>query len=162
MRGSKNDTIETIESLFHIYISILVISIFFLGVPFAFACILIFFTTIISIAGIILFVSLCRARQLAVTPWKIFFLLPHILLCIIPIIRNIYDTDFSFVLTLLKKTKSSFEIMVGVCFLIVTFGLPFLLYCFLQVADKKLSIIAKILCFILPILSFGAFGFING
>jgi hypothetical protein len=100
-----------------------------------------------SIAGVVLFVYLCRTRQLVISR-DIFFLLPHILLyfgfasCI----------NGSF-LALPEKWTGSFYDVIDVAYIIVEFGLPFLLYCFLQVPGDAYEIISRIFCFILPVLS---------
>jgi hypothetical protein len=124
---------------------------FFLEVPLSPALIF-FFTPASCVFGIILFVYLCCTRQLVISR-KIFFLLPHILLYLL------IPHDYALFLQRIEDL-TKWSNMGALLFEIVTWGLPFLLYCFLQVTDRVLSISAIILCFILPILYFGAAGYV--
>jgi hypothetical protein len=149
----KTTMIELIKLIIHVYIYLFVISIFMAGIPLPYF--LYFFTPVSCIAGIIVFVYLCRARQLVIS-WKIFFLLPHILMYFAPMITGgSDDSPFN------KLYWSPPYIMAGVFYLIVTFGMPFLLYCFLQITDRVLSVIARIFCFILPPLFLLAMGMVQ-
>jgi hypothetical protein len=50
-------------------------------------------------------------------------------------------------LVLPKKWTGSFDDVTAVAYTIVEFGLPFLLYCFLQIPGDVCEIISRIFCF---------------
>jgi hypothetical protein len=104
------------------------------------------------ITGVILFGYLCCTRRLAISR-KVFFLLPYVLLWFV-ILRYFGDDSFSRFIGCFTKWPWSIDDMYSLYYVIVTCGLPFLLYCFLQITEGRLAVAAKILCFILPLLVF--------
>jgi hypothetical protein len=116
-----------------------------------------FFNAVASIIGVVLFVYLCRTRQLAVSR-KIFFLIPHIVLFGIADVSWGVMGMFDYFLPFSEKRTLSLYDAYSVVYTIAKFGLPFLLYCFLHIADKFYVIAARIFCFILPI--FTILGFV--
>lgn len=135
--------IKLIELLITLYIYMFVISLFLL---FSYPAMLlfVFFVPITCIAGVILFVYLCSTHQLVVS-WRAFFLLPHIL------IYGWWDNSFSMLIEKFTKWPWNLHDILLVCYVIVKCGLPFLLYCFLQVTDRTLAVVSRIFCFILPL-----------
>jgi hypothetical protein len=49
------------------------------------------------------------------------------------------------------EMASPSSIVPNLTFIIPEFGLPFLLYCFLQVTDGYFVVVARIFCFVLPL-----------
>jgi hypothetical protein len=101
-----------------------------------------FFNAVNCIGGVILFIHLCRTGRLVLSK-RVFFLLPHLMLF------GLLHNDFSpfehgFI------NGSFIDVLVPVFFIIYEFGLPFLLYCFLQVTEGYRAVAARIFCFILP------------
>jgi hypothetical protein len=119
-----------------------------LAPPFAF--LFFYFTLVSCIAGILLFVYLCRTHRLVISR-EIFFLLPHILLFLL-FAKGIEVPRL--------KGHWSYYDTLNVYYLIVAFGLPFLLYSFLQIIKGRFAVIARIFCFILPYFSVASLAYI--
>jgi hypothetical protein len=100
------------------------------------------FNALSCIGGVILLIYLCRTGQLVISK-RVFFLLPHIMLY--GLLHNAFS-PFTWL------NDSFMNVFPNVFFIIFEFGLPFLLYCFLQVTEGYRAVAAKILCFILPAL----------
>jgi hypothetical protein len=115
---------------------------------FIFPPIFLFFNAACCIAGVILFVYLCRTRQLAISR-KIFFLIPHVAVFVIAEVHFGVYGWLTYRYSILAYT-------------IAVIGLPFLLYCFLQVTDRYYAILAIILCFISLFFAFLGFVLIIG
>jgi hypothetical protein len=131
----------------HIYVFISFIFLLHVFFPFFF-----FFISVTCITGVILFVYLCFTRQLVISR-KIFFLLPYILWYFV-LMRWLDDGLFSQFVECFAKWPWSFYDVVSVCYVIIKCGMPFLLYCFLQITGWRLAIIARIFCFVLPVFAF--------
>ena len=134
---------KIVKLLMNIY---MVLACLFFLVP-----LIVFINAASSIAGVVLFVYLWRTRQLAFSK-KIFFLIPHV------VFFGIAEVDYgilkeSYFLLFYEKQAWPPVGVYSVFYLIVAFGLPFLLYCFLHVTGKTYVIIARILCVALPLLT---------
>jgi hypothetical protein len=136
--------VKLIKWLIKAYIYVFISFIFLLHVFFLF---FFFFVSVTCIIGVILFVYLCCTRQLVISR-KVFFLLPHILLYFGIMGRLDYSSFSQF-----AEWSWSFYDAVYLCYLIIKCGMPFLLYCLLQIIEGRLAIIARIFCFVLPIVS---------
>jgi hypothetical protein len=136
-----------LKTLMSVYI--LLMALCLLAAPFAF--LFFYFTLVSCIAGIIPFVYLCRARRLVISS-EIFFLLPHILLFLL------FGHDIE---VPMRKGQWSYYDTLNVYYLIAAFGLPFLLYCFLQITEGRFAVIARIFCFILPLFFLASAGYIG-
>jgi hypothetical protein len=78
------------------------------------------------------------------------FLLPYILWSV-GIMGQFDDSHFSQFVECFAKWPWSGDDVVSMCYVIITCGMPFLLYCFLQITGGRLAIIARIFCFVLPV-----------
>jgi hypothetical protein len=137
---------DIIRLLLNIYIIMLICLLHFVILFIA------FFNAVTSIIGIILAVYLYRTRQLAISK-KIVFLIPHVVFFGIVDVFLLVTGFFVYLLPFSEKGTWSFYDAYSVAYTIVKFGLPFLLYCFLQIPHRFYAIVARILCFILPILT---------
>jgi hypothetical protein len=56
-------------------------------------------------------------------------------------------------LALPEKWTGSFDDVFQVAYAINQYGMPFLLYCFLQVTGRYYPVAARVYCFVLPVLT---------
>jgi hypothetical protein len=141
---------KTIKLLLNVYIVMLVCLLYYAILFIA------LFNALVSIIGVVLFVYLCRTRQL-VSSRDIFFLIPHVVFFGIVDVFLMVTGMFDYFLPFSEKRTLSLYDAYSVVYTIAKFGLPFLLYCFLHITDIFYVIAARIFCFILPI--FTIFGF---
>lgn len=136
----KITIIELIKWLINVHICVVILFILCIsGEIFPELLLLFFFSSIVScIIGVILFGYLCFTRRLVISR-RAFFLLPHIIFYLLN----------SFNVTSLFTNPS--DILMDLTYVIPEFGLPFLLYCFLQVTDRYFVVAARMFCFVLPL-----------
>jgi hypothetical protein len=154
MKKERMTAMKIVKLLMYAYIvgmAILLLLFFFMAasvivgvILFFFLNFLIFFNAVTSIAGVILFFYLWRTQQIEISR-DIFFLLPHILLSF-----GLMGPIGGF-WVLPENWTGSFDDVWSVAYAINQYGMPFLLYCFLQVTGGFYVIGARVYCFVLPV-----------